>query len=103
MQSHTCIHVHPHTHIHTTDRPHQAEKCYLKALSIKSDHINANTNMGHLCRLQGRWAEASGYYHTALQRRPNNVLLRYYLGLAHQNMGGAENLQVRSACTCTDN
>ncbi len=105
---HTHTHTHhtltdgAHTHrAHThTDRSQEAERCYRKALSIKPDHINANTNMGHLCRLQERWEEASRHYQTALQRRPNNTVLRYYLGLVHKRMGGAENLQV-SACITT--
>ena len=50
--------------------------------------------MGHLCRLQGRWEDASRYYQTVLQRRPNNVVLRYNLGLVAMSMEGAENLQV---------
>ena len=77
-----------------TDRPAEAESCYRKALSIKSDHINANINMGHLCRLQGRWVEAVQYYETALQRRPKNIVVRYQLGVVEEKIGGPENLQV---------
>ena len=76
------------------DRPEEAESCYLKALSIKPDHVNANVNMGHLCRLQQRWSEANRHYVTALGRRPNNVVVRYYMGVVLEKMGGAENLQV---------
>ena len=60
--------------------------------------------MGHLCRLQERWEEARRYYQTVLQRRPNNIVIRYNLGLVHMNMEGAENLQVPTYlpihCSC---
>jgi tetratricopeptide (TPR) repeat protein len=77
-----------------TDRPQEAEDCYRRALSIKGDHINANTNIAHLCRIQGRWEEAVTYYSTALRRRPKNPLLHYYLGFVYEQLSSAENRQV---------
>jgi len=72
----------------------EAEECYRKALSIKADHINANINMGHLCRLQGRWLEAESHYQTALQRRPENIVVRYYLGTVLEARGEPDNIMV---------
>ncbi len=76
------------------DRPMEAEECYRRAMSIKSDHINANTNMGHLCRLQERWEEARAHYTTAGQRRPNNFLLHYYIGFVSERIGTSLDIQV---------
>lgn len=75
-------------------RPQEAESCYRKALSIKSDHINANTNMGHLCRLQERWGEAVKHYRTALVRRPDNPVLLLYLGLVLGKLGSPPEIMV---------
>lgn len=80
--------------MHSTDRPKEAEDCYRRALSIKEDHINANTNMGHLCRIQERWEEAVIHYSTVLRRRPKNPLLHYYLGFVYEQLSSAENRQV---------
>ncbi len=77
------------------DRPLEAEECYRKALSIKSDHINANANMGHLCRLQERWVEAREYYTTAVRRRPRNSLLHYNIGFVSEKIGTSLDIQVR--------
>ena len=91
IHTHTCIHAHT---MYLTDRAKEAEDCYCKALSIKADHINANTNMAHLCRIQERWEEAVTYYSTALRRRPKNPLLHYYLGFVYERLGSAEGRQV---------
>lgn len=100
--THTHVHVPTDIHMHapctctcnampgTADRPKEAESCYRRALSIKEDHINANTNMAHLCRLQGRWKEAVNHYSTALRRRPKNPLLHYYLGFVYEQMSSDE-------------
>ena len=86
-------HTHTHTHTHV-DRPLEAEKAYLSALTFKPDHINGNTNMAHLCRLQGRWAEAREYFMTALKRRPKLPILHYYVGVASEELGGAQDIEV---------
>ena len=77
------------------DRTEQAEQCYQKALLIQPDHINANINMGHLCRLQNRWSEALKHFSIASNRRPNQSALHYYVGLVHMKMGNFE--------VCTNN
>lgn len=77
-----------------TDRPEEAEASYRRALSIKSDHINANTNMAHLCRLQGRWAESRRHYQVVLTRRPESPQVLYYLGLVAEKLGEPEDLKV---------
>lgn len=68
--------------------------CYLRALSVKHDHINANTNLGHLCRIQGRWEEAKEHYKTALQRRPDDPLLLYNVALVLEKIGMPEDIKV---------
>ena len=80
------------------ERPEGAERCYRRALSIKPDHINANTNMGHLCRLQHRWGEASRYYRVALSRRPDNPTLLYNLGVVLERIGHPSNVTVKAVC-----
>ena len=79
----------------STDRAKEAEMCYRTALHIKPDHVTANTNMGHLCRIQRRWKEAIKHYTIASQRRPNNPILHYHIGNALIELGGNENLEVR--------
>ena len=97
-----CVHsinVHNLSHAHThslTDRPQEAEEAYRTALFHKPDHINGNTNMAHLCRLQGRWREARDYFMIALQRRPRTPTLHYYAGLASEELGSSQDLQVNS-------
>lgn len=61
-------------------RAKEAEECYKRALSIKPDHITANINMGHLCRLQERWEEALEHYDRAKERRPHSPVMHYYAG-----------------------
>lgn len=78
----------------STDRPKEAEQCYRTALKIKPDHVTANTNMGHLCRIQGRWKEAVEHYTTASHRRPNNPILHYHIGNALIQIGGNKNFEV---------
>ena len=76
------------------ERALEAEEAYLTALSYKPDHVNANTNMAHLCRLQGRWQEARNYFKTALQRRPKLPTLHYYMGVVSEELGTAQDLEV---------
>ena len=87
-------HIHIHSHIYPristysyTDRPKEAEECYRQALSIKPDHVNANINMAHLCRLQKRWKEALSHYILASSKRPNDPVLYYYIGIMYQEIG----------------
>ena len=77
-----------------TDRPEEAEEAYSTALSLKPDHINANTNMGHLCRLQGRWEEARHYFTSALARRPTTPTLHYFVGMASEEIGTERDIEV---------
>ena len=81
-----------------TDRPHEAEEAYLTALHHKPDHINANSNMGHLCRLQGRWREARSYFEAALRRRHNVPSLHYLVGVVSEELGTERDIEV--CCTC---
>ena len=83
-----------HTHIHA-DRPKEAEEAYRTALAFKPDHLNGNTNMGHLCRLQGRWEEARRYFTSALARRPNLPTLHYFLGVASEEIGTQRDIEVK--------
>lgn len=76
-------------------RPSEAENCYRKALSIKGNHINANINMGHLCRLQQRWTEARDHYLVALSRRSENPTVLYSLGVVMGKMGSPSDVMVR--------
>lgn len=77
-----------------TDRAQEAEEAYLSALSHKPDHINANTNMGHLCRLQSRWQAARRYFRRALQRRPRLPTLHYYVGVVSEELGTRQDIEV---------
>lgn len=71
-------------------RPTQAKECYLEALAIQPNHINANTNLGHYYRLQNRWKEAAKHFTIASSRTPNDPSLHYYLGLMYMEMGDNE-------------
>jgi tetratricopeptide (TPR) repeat protein len=81
------------SHIHA-GRPKEAEEAYRTALSFKPDHLNANTNMGHLCRLQGRWEEARRYFTSALDRRPTLPTLHYFVGVASEEIGTERDIEV---------
>ena len=75
------------------DRPQEAEHCYLQAIGIKWDHVDANTNYGHFLRIKERWTEAAEKYQIVLNRRPGFANIRYYQGLVRGRLGnisGAE-------------
>lgn len=69
------------------ERPTQAKECYLEALTIQPNHINANTNMGHYYRLHNRWKEAVNHFTIASNRSPNDPSLYYYLGQMYMKLG----------------
>lgn len=63
------------------------------------DHINANANMAHLCRLQERWEEATQHYKAVLARRPGNPVLLVNLAQVLQQLGSTKDIQV-CVCVC---
>jgi len=69
-----------------TDRPKEAEECYMKALSLKSDHVDTNMNAGHMYRIQKRWDEAKERYETVLRRRPGFFKIRHHLGFVNEQL-----------------
>jgi len=69
-----------------TDRSLEAEECYGKALTLKSDHVDTNMNVGHMLRLQGRWEEAKEKYQVVLKRRPSFAIIRHHLGYVNEQL-----------------
>ena len=72
--------------INITDRPKEAEECYLKALTLKPDHVDTNMNAGHMCRIQERWEEAKEKYEIVLKRRPSFFNIRHHLGFVNEQL-----------------
>lgn len=70
-----------------TERAQEAEKCYLKALSIKPNSADGNINLAHLLRVTGRFSEADVQYQKALSLRPNNPQLNYFHGVVLEKLG----------------
>ena len=70
-----------------TGRAQEAEKCYLKALSIKPNSADGNINLAHLLRVTSRWKEAHEQYVKALSLRPNNPQLHYFHGVVLEKLG----------------
>lgn len=68
-------------------RPEEAEKCYLKSLSIKPNSADGNINLAHLLRVTGRFREADGQYQKALTLRPNHPQLNYFHGVVLEKLG----------------
>ena len=73
-----------------TERASEAEHCYNRALAIQPDHVTANTNMAHLCRIQGRWEQALKHYRVASRRRPSDPRLHYYAAQMLNKRGQTE-------------
>lgn len=69
------------------DRAQEAEKCYLKALSIKPNSADGNINLAHLLRVTKRFNEADVQYQKALSLRPNNPQLNYFHGVVLEKLG----------------
>ena len=72
------------------ERAAEAERCYNRALAIQPDHVTANTNMAHLCRIQGRWEQALKHYRVASGRRPGDPRLHYYVAQMLNKRGQTE-------------
>ena len=75
------------------NRSQEAEQCYLQAVAIKWDHVDANVNYAHFLRIKERWPEAAERYQIVLSRRPSYGLIRYYQAIVLGHMGnvsGAE-------------
>ena len=75
------------------NRSQEAEQCYLQAVAIKWDHVDANINYAHFLRIKERWSEAGERYQIVLSRRPSYGHIRYYQALVQGRMGnvsGAE-------------
>ena len=70
-----------------TGRAQEAEKCYLKALSMKPNSADGNINLAHLLRVTGRLTEADVQYERALSLRPNNPQLNYFHGVILEKLG----------------
>ena len=68
-------------------RPEEAEKCYLKSLSIKPNSADGNINLAHLLRVTERFREADGQYQKALTLRPNHPQLNYFHGVVLEKLG----------------
>lgn len=68
-------------------RPKEAEKCYLKSLSIKPNSADGNINLAHLLRVTERFREADSQYQKALTLRPNHPQLNYFHGVVLEKLG----------------
>ena len=44
--------------------------------------------------MQGRWEEAIHHFRTALKRRPHNPTLRYFVGMASEELGTSRDIEV---------
>ena len=58
----------------------------MKALSLKSDHVDTNMNVGHMYRIQERWDEAKERYETVLRRRPGFFKIQHHLGFVNEQL-----------------
>ena len=75
------------------NRSEEAEQCYLQAVAIKWDHVDANINYAHFLRIKERWSEAGEKYQIVLNRRPNYGQIRFYQAIVQRHLGnvsGAE-------------
>jgi tetratricopeptide (TPR) repeat protein len=59
----------------------QAIGCFLKALTINPDYINAHLNLGKILKSQGRLSESSCHYLQILHKDPNHIEANFNLGV----------------------
>jgi len=71
----------------STGRAQEAERCYLKALTIKPNSADGHINLAHLLRVTGRLHEADVQYQKALSLRPSHPQLNYFHGVVLEKLG----------------
>ena len=69
------------------NRLEEADTLYKRAISMRSDYIQAYINRGDVLIKMGRHQEASDVYAKALTFEPDNPDLHYNLGVVHIEMG----------------
>jgi protein O-GlcNAc transferase len=62
-----------------------AEICYRKALTIKSDYFDALINLGLSLDEQNRYQESEACFKDAIRIKPNSALARFNLGVSLKN------------------
>ena len=62
----------------------RAISCYLKALQIKHDYINAHHSLGNILKSQGKLSEAAYHYRQILRKDPNHIEANFNLGITFQ-------------------
>ncbi len=60
----------------------EAERCYHKAIEIKTDYAEAHRGLGDILRQQGRLAEAIANLQEAVRLEPGNAETHFNLGMA---------------------
>jgi len=69
------------------DRTAEAIEAYFKAISLRSDYVEAHHNLGLLLVDQGKIEEAIGHYNAALKTDPENAGVHDDLGMALSKLG----------------
>lgn len=71
---------------HEEGRPTEAIDFYKRALELNSEDYFANTNMGTILAMQGRYADALPYLEKALEIRPHNPTVLQNLEVVRKNL-----------------
>ena len=68
----------------------KAEEYFLTALKIDPNYVNALSNYGNLKSDQNKIEEAIELFNKAISLDSKNLIIKYNLSLAYQNMGNFE-------------
>ncbi len=79
------------------DDPDRAHEAYKRATEVRPDYAKAWTNLGALCLVRGKYAEASSALETALSLEPNSRTALTDLGTAYRRRGLAAKGPARAA------
>lgn len=67
----------------------EAQKVYEKALQIDPRYVDGMRNLGSCLAMQGKFKEAIPYFKKAIEFRPNEAILYFFLGSAYRDSGDA--------------
>jgi protein O-mannosyl-transferase len=67
----------------------EAQKVYEKSLQIDPRYVDGMRNLGSCLAMQGKFKEAIPYFKKAIEYKPNEAILYFFLGSAYRDSGDA--------------
>lgn len=67
----------------------EAQKVYEKSLQLDPRYVDGMRNLGSCLAMQGKFKEAIPYFKKAIEFKPNEAILYFFLGSAYRDSGDA--------------